>query len=152
MHRNRLTGIALGTGTLLLLGACATVRSHWPFAERRPPAPEAVAELLVQAPETGSAPVVLQYWERNTLVVDLREVPATGAVVLRRRDDRPWPARIAFRVAPQRFEVLQVRGAQRVVLPVATADASPVMVPLAPAVYAAQTAALAVSWGARGAF
>jgi hypothetical protein len=149
MHRNRVSPWLL-SGALLLSG-CATVKSYWPFGHSAQAAPQPVSELLLQLPADGTAPVVLQFWERNTLVVDLQNVPSAGRVVLARREGNDWPARIAFRMAPNRFEVLEVRGAQRVLLPVAAAADTPVVVELPPGTYAGATT-LAVSWGAKGAF
>jgi len=151
MHRNRVSGSWLLCGALLLSG-CATVKSHWPFGKPAQAAPQPVGELEVRLPAEGAAPVVLQFWERNTLVIDLTGVSSAGQVVLARRADNAWPVRLAVRMAPQRFEVLEVRGAQRVLLPVATTAAGTVTAELPPGVYAAGTAALTLSWGARGTF
>jgi hypothetical protein len=151
MHRNRVSGICLLAGALLLSG-CAAIKSHWPFARSAKPGPQPVSELELKLPDQGTAPVVLQFWERNTLIVDLQNVATTGQVVLARSADKRWPARIAVRMAPQRFEVLEVRGAQRVVLPVASAAGSAVTAELPPGTYDQGTAALTISWGAKGAF
>ena len=150
MHRNRVSPWLLA-GALMLSG-CATVKSVWPFGHRAEAAPQPVSELELQLPAEGVAPVVLQFWERNTLVIDLQNVASAGRVVLARRVGNTWPARIAFRMAPNRFELLEVRGAQRVLLPVAAAAGEAVNVELPPGAYAGSTAALAVSWGAKGAF
>lgn len=156
MHRNRsdrnsvfLAGLA---GSMLLLTGCAGVRSHWPFARHAAPQPLAVAELEVGLPEQGATPVVLQYWERNTLVVDLTSVAAQGRITLRPGAGRGWPARLAFRMSPQRFAELEVRGAQRLVVPVATGGTAPVTAELPPGVYQQDTPELVVSWGAAGGF
>ena len=144
-----LSGIA---ACAVLLASCASVKSHWPFSRRAEPPPQPVAELVLRLPEDGSAPVVLQYWERNTLVVDLQAVSHVGEVGLVRREGQSWPARVAFRVTGQRFEVLEIRGAGRVVLPVSNAEAAPVTVELPGSVYSAQTAELKVRWGVRADF
>jgi len=136
----------------LLLAGCATLKSHWPFAHRAAPAPAAVAELDVQVPEQGTPPVVVQYWQRNTLVVDLTSVTAQGHITLRPAAGRGWPVRIAFRMSPRRFEELEVRGAQRLVVPVAAGGTAPVTAELPPGVYQADTREIAVSWGAAGNF
>lgn len=149
MHRNR--AILSVTFACLLLGGCAGARSLWPFGRTEAPPAPAVNELLVSMPE-GSAPqVVLQFWERNTLVLDLQNAASSGRVVLSRREGNIWPARIALRMAPARFEAVEVRGAQRVVLPV-SAGAGPVTVELPPGVYADSTPELAVRWGTKSTF
>jgi hypothetical protein len=151
MHRNRVSGSWLLCGVMLLSG-CATVKSHWPFGKTAQAAPVPVSELEVKLPAAGPVPVVLQFWERNTLVIDLTAVASAGQVVLAHRVDRPWPARLAVRMAPRRFEVIEVRGAQRVVLPVASADAGALTAELPPGVYDAGTAELTISWGGKGTF
>jgi hypothetical protein len=106
----------------------------------------------VKLPATGAAPAVLQFWERNTLVVDLQNVAGAGQAVLVRRAGNSWPARIAVRMAPQRFETLEVRGAQRLVLPVAAEGTGAVTAELPPGIHDQDTAALTISWGGKGAF
>jgi hypothetical protein len=150
MHRNRVSGSWLICGALLLSG-CATVKSHWPFGKAAQAAPQPVSELELKQPADGPPAPVLQFWERNTLVLDLTTVSSAGQVVLTRRAGNAWPARVALRMAPQRFEVVEVRGAQRVVLPVAAAS-GPVTAELPPGLYDAGTAALTISWGSKGAF
>ncbi|HMA11201.1 MAG TPA: hypothetical protein VKO83_04895 [Steroidobacteraceae bacterium] len=148
MHRNR--AILLLAAGLLATGGCATVKSHWPFGKAMAAAPEPVQELRVEAADAGSMPV-LQYWQRNTLVIDLTTVPAAGQVQLVRDPARAWPAQVAFRMTPGRFEALEVRGAQRVVLPVA-AGTGAVTALLPPGTYDSSTARLAVRWGSRAGF
>lgn len=149
MSRNRMLLVIAAT---LLLGGCAAARTLWPFGGRAEAAAVPVTELALRLPTGSVAPVVLQYWERDTLVVDLQAVGSTGGVTLVRQEGRRWPARIGFRMAPRRFEVLEVRGAQRAVLPVAAGEATPTTAVLAPGVYDDATGALEVRWGASGAF
>jgi hypothetical protein len=139
----------LVAGALPLAG-CASLSQLWPFG-RDVQAPEPVAELAIDAPGQG-APMLLQYWMRNTLVVDLGNVPASGSATLRAGEGRPWPARIALRMAPQRFGAVEVRGMQRVVMPVAAGSAKPVTAELPPGIYDAGTPELTLSWGAAGSF
>ena len=94
---------------------------------------------------------VEQYWQRNTLVLDLQGAAATGKVILLRRVGNAWPARMALRMAPQRFDVVEVRGAQRLVLPVSAGDV-PVTAELPPGIYDATTPQITLSWGAKGDF
>jgi hypothetical protein len=148
MHRNRISGAWLMAA--LLLAGCASLRAHLPFAKARMPVPEPVSELELQLPAGGSAPGVQQFWERNTLVVDLQGAPASGQVTLVRRTDRNWPARMAVRMTSQ-IEVVEVRGAQRILLPV-SAGTGAVTAELPPGVYDQATARITLSWGARSAF
>lgn len=142
---------------VLALAGCAQVRSHlpshWPFQAKVAPAPQPVHELdLVVAPD-APMPIVLQFWERNTLVVDLQGVAATGELTLKPRAGATWPIRLAFRATPGRFETLEVRGAQRLVLPVgADKGAAPVTLPLAPSAYAGATPDLQLRWGSADSF
>jgi hypothetical protein len=144
MHRNRVFAIL----TLAALAGCGTVRSHWPFARRAEPPVVTVNELNVQAAPRSGSPTVLQFWQRNTLVVNLQSVAGTGEIALLRQEGNTWPARVAFQVAPGRFEALEVRGAQRIVLPVSTAQPAAVLMELPPGTYTDATTALAVKWGA----
>ena len=146
MHRNRAFPPAT-LGCLLLLGGCATVKSYWPFGEAPEPAPRPVGELVVTVLPDSPQPVVLQFWERNTLVVDLQGAASHGQIVLSRREGQDWPARIGFRMSPTRFEQLEVRGAQRIVLPVAAGGADATTVELPPGIFSADTAGIGVRWG-----
>lgn len=149
MHRNR--AILLLAAGLLATSGCATVKSYWPFGKSQVAAPEPVQELRVEASPGASLPTVLQYWERNTLVIDLTSTTASGQLQLVRDPSRAWPVRLAMRMAPGRFEALEVKGAQRVVLPVAAGD-SVVTAVLPPGVYESATTALNLRWGARAEF
>jgi len=149
MHRNR--AILLLAAGLLATGGCATVKSHWPFGKAKVAAPEAVQELKVQAVAADAAPAVLQYWERNTLVVDLTNVAGTGQLQLIRDPAHAWPVRVAFRMAPGRFEALEVQGAQRVVVPVAAGNGAVTSV-LPAGAYESATTTLSLRWGARADF
>lgn len=131
----------------LLVAGCATARSLWPFGGRTAAAPQPVNELLVSHAGSGASQVA-QFWERNTLVVDLSGVAGEGRMLLRRQPDHSWPMRIAFRVPPGRFAMLEVRGAQRVAWPVAAAGEGAVTVDLPAPVYDDGTPELNVSWGA----
>ena len=140
---------------LLALGlcACAQVRSHWPFKAQELPAPVAVHELNVVVAPDAAMPIVLQFWERNTLVIDLQGVAASGALTLQPREGQSWPVRLAFRAAPGRFEMLEVVGAQRALLPVSgDRGGGVVKMPLAPSVHGGATPELRLRWGAADAF
>lgn len=141
--------LVAGLALTLMLAGCTTVKSLWPFGGRAEPAPTPVHELVVQQ-AGGTAAPVLQFWERNTLVVDLTGVPAEGALQLVRQPESAWPMRIAFRMAPGRFGRLEVRGAQRVAWPVSAEGAGPVTVDLPAAAVDSATPQIDVRWGAAG--
>lgn len=151
MQHNRAIAPLLAFALAASLAGCASVRAHLPFVEHPPPAPQPVRELSVQVADNTSMPVVLQYWERNTLVVDLQGVPSEGSLRLAPESGHTWPARLAFRMSPARFQQLDVRGEQRVMLPVAPGT-EPTTAELPPGVYAASTAGLDLRWGAAGGF
>jgi len=134
-------GLALG-----LLAACA----HGPFARHVPPAPQPVEELRVEAGEGSSGPL-LQFWERNTLVVDLRSVSGSGSATLAPRPQAGWPVRLAFRVVPGSIGELEVKGTQRAVFVVGSGSSAPVELKLDPGVYTPHTPAITLVWGPRGA-
>jgi hypothetical protein len=139
--------------TALVLGGCAQLQSHWPFKAQAVPPPVAVHELDVTVAADSAMPIVLQFWERNTLVIDLQGVASTGELRLKPRAGGTWPVRIAFRAAPGRFEALEVRGAQRVLLPVSgERGTAPLTLALAPSAYAGATTELKLRWGAADSF
>ncbi len=138
-------------GICLVLQACAAA-SLWPFGRKAEPAPTPVTELVIAVPAESAMPVVLQFWERNTLVLDLQDVPSTGRLVLSRREDQPWPARLAFRMSPSRFETLEVRGAVRLLLPVSRGGSEALIAELPAAAYRSDTTEIGLAWGAASAF
>lgn len=149
MRRNRALLLLL---CLAPLAGCQTVKSWWPWGGDAMTAPEPVRELEVTVPADMAVPVVLQYWERNTLVVDLQGASTAGQIRLSPVEGKSWPARVGFRMSPTRFEALEVRGEQRIVLPLSQTGGEPVTVELPAGVYRAGTQALTVSWGMRSAF
>jgi hypothetical protein len=157
MHRNRAIGLAV-LGFALATTGCASVKSHLPNVSRLAwwhkvtPAPQPVRELDVTVPAELATPVVLQFWERNTLVIDIQDVASAGQITLTRREGLDWPARVAFRMSPTRFEALEVKGAQRVVLPVANGGSTPVTVELPASAYNKATPSLGVRWGTSSSF
>lgn len=142
------TGIAARAavlGALLTLGACSQLHRtswHWPWHRAPPPAPAPVQVLDV----SGSATPV-QYWTRNTLLIDLSAASGAGQIVLAPAAGTPWPVRLAFRVTPGAFGALEVRGAAREVLPIDSSGAKPVDLELPPGIYTAATPQITVSWG-----
>ena len=51
-----------------------------------------------------------QYWKRNTLLLDLSSASGSGQLTLKPIEGSTWPVRLAFRVTPGAFAVLEVRG------------------------------------------
>src|SRR5207249_5621468 len=62
-----------------------------------------------------------QYWNRNTLVVDLAAASGSGSITLKPAAGSAWPVRLAFRVTPGSVGLLSVRGDQRLVIPITPA-------------------------------
>jgi hypothetical protein len=135
--RVRVSALAL----VLLTAGC----SHWPFHRQPPPPPAPVHELdIVGAASADSYP---QYWKRNTLLVDLSAASGSGSLTLKPATGYGWPVRLALRVTPGAIGALDVRGAQRINLPISPTPAKPIDLELAPGVYAGKTAAVTVAWG-----
>jgi hypothetical protein len=135
---------ALRLGLWLLALSCAGC-GHWPFHRHAPPPPPPVHELDIQG--SASPDTYPQYWQRNTLLVDLSSVSGSGSITLKPAAGTSWPVRLAVRVTPGSIGVLEVHGAQRVTLPIAPTPAKPVDLELTPGLYPASTQALTVHWG-----
>ncbi len=142
------------TGMLALivsLSGCSHLPSmhwpsmHWPWHHQPEPPPPEVHE-LDESSDGGASASFPQYWFRNTLVVNLQGATGSGSVVLKPREGTTWPVRIAFRVMPGSIGELEVRGAQRIVLPITTAGAQPILLELSPGIYVPKTPQLTVSW------
>lgn len=141
------TRALLLSGLLTVVAGCSHLpHPHWPWHHKAEPAPEVVHELVITTADGADAPYP-QYWKGNTLVVDLRPGGAQGNAVLKPREHTFWPVRIAFRVMPNQFGTLEVKSAQRVVLPITTSGSKPVDVELAAGVYIMKSPQIAVSWG-----
>ncbi|MGH8140087.1 MAG: hypothetical protein ACREVV_18070 [Steroidobacteraceae bacterium] len=138
---------SLVTVLLAMSAGCSHVpRPHWPW-HRTPVQPaQPVHELIITAPD-GSAADFPQYWNRNTLVIDLQSASGSGSVMLKPREHTLWPVRMAFRVMPGQFGALEVRAKQRVVLPITAAGTRPVDLELAPGVFIMKTPQMTVLWG-----
>jgi hypothetical protein len=136
--------MALRALAIGVLAASAAGCSHWPWHHQPPPPPKPVQVLDVSW--AGASAVLAQYWKRNTLVLDMSAASGSGSVTLRPPADG-WPVRLALRVTPGSLGELDVRGAQRVVLPIVPAAGKPVDLELPPAVYPPKTAELTVAWG-----
>jgi hypothetical protein len=143
--------LALAVACLVALSGCSTMSKMWPFHRKARPAPPAVHEFdLVNA--DGSAAPYPQYWERNTLVIDLSGVSGAGAVTARLPEETTWPVRVAMRVRPGSIQQLEILGEERNVLPVSNQGTKNIDLELAPSVYTPKTAAIYISWGAMPVF
>jgi hypothetical protein len=143
--------LAIVAACLVALSGCSTMSKIWPFHRKPKPAPPAVHEFnLVNA--DGSAATYPQYWQRNTLVVDLSDASGSGAVTARLPDESTWPVRVAVRVRPGSMQQLEILGEERNVLAVSNDGVKPIDFEIAPTVYTPKTAAIYISWGPMPAF
>ncbi len=127
-----------------LLAGCSHL--HWPFHRKPAPPPPEVHE-LDESSEGGAAASFPQYWMRNTLIVDLQGVSGTGSVTLKPREHTEWPIRIAFKVMPGSVGEIEVKAAQRTILPITPSGSKPVVLELAPGAFSMKTKQMVVSWG-----
>ena len=146
VHRAARAGVALAAGLCLVtLTACG----HMPWHHKAVQGPQAVSELVELAPDGAPTNVFPQYWKRNTLVVDLMTAASNGGqVMLKTREGRKWPARIAFRVMPGTIGLLEVQADQRLLMPVTREGSKPVDLELVPGVYTPKTPQITVKWEA----
>jgi hypothetical protein len=135
----------LGTGILGLAG-CASLSAHLPWRHKAPPPPEVSTALTVATP-AGAAVAWPQFWQRNDVVLDLTGVAATGSAIIAPRAGLAWPVRVALRLTPGAIGAIDVRGAQRWVVPVPVSGAATVDLELPPGLYQAATHQITVSWG-----
>jgi hypothetical protein len=136
-------------GALFGVSSCASLpKLHWPVGKKPAPPAAEVQELEFSLPDGGAAPVFAQYWQRNTLVIDMQSAAAAGTVTIKPATPVGWPVRLAFRVRPGSFAQLEVLGEQRVLLPIAPAGAAFVDLPLAYTAYSRSTPQIELRWGA----
>jgi len=131
---------------LFLVGCSHFSGMRWPWGHKAPAAPAAVNE-LIETTDGGAAAAYPQYWKRNTLLVDLHEAAPEGSLNLKPRAGTQWPVRLAFRVTPGAIGVLEVRGQERMIIPVAAGGAKPIDLELTPDMYTLTTAQITVRWG-----
>ena len=131
----------------LLAGGCGSyvlTKPTWPWHHSPPPPPAPAHELEI----SGVGPVTFpQYWQRNTLLVDLSAASGTGSITLKPVEGTTWPVRLAFRITPGAIGMLEVHADQRTSLPVTGGSGKPVDLELDPSVYTATTPQMTVSWG-----
>jgi hypothetical protein len=104
---------------------------------------------LIENSDGGAPAAYPQYWKRNTLLVDLHEAAQEGSLTLKPRAGTQWPVRLAFRVTPGAIGVLEVRGEERMIIPVTEEGTKPVDLELTPDIYMATTVQITVRWGPR---
>ena len=138
--RNLLLLSALG------LAGCASLSAHLPWGHRPPPPPE-VSTALTVASTAGTALSWPQVWQRNDVVLDMTGVAATGAAVVAPRSGLAWPVRVALRVTPGAIGAIEIRGAQRLVVPVPARGGGSLDIELPPGVYVAATKQITLNWG-----
>jgi hypothetical protein len=138
-------GVAAGVVALAtLLTGCSHL--HWPWRQKPTPPPPEVHE-LDETGDGGASASFPQYWMRNTLVLDLQGASGSGSVTLKPREHTLWPVRIALKITPGSIGEVEVRAAQRVVLPVTTAGTKPIVLELSPSIYTVNSPQIVVSWG-----
>jgi hypothetical protein len=148
IRKPRIAAIAASLTIVAGLGlaGCASVSKHLPWGHKAAPVPEVATALTVAAPD-GAPLSWPQVWQRNDVVLDMAGVAATGAAVVMPRSGLAWPVRVALRVAPGSIGSIDVRGAQRVVIPVPATGTGTVDLELPPGVYVAATKQITLNWG-----
>lgn len=131
---------------ILGLSGCASVSAHLPWRHRAAPLPEVSTALTVATHEGAPLPWP-QFWQRNDVVLDMSGVAGTGSAVVAPRAGLAWPVRVTLRVTPGAVGSIEVRGAQRLVVPIPAAGSSTVDVELPAGVYQAATKQITVDWG-----
>jgi hypothetical protein len=131
---------------ILGLAGCASLSARLPWRHKAPPPVEVSTALTVAAPDGAALPWP-QFWKRNDVVLDMSGVAGTGSAVVQPRSGLTWPVRVVLRLAPGAVGAIDVRGAQRLVVPVPAGGAATVDVELPPGIYRAATRQLRVSWG-----
>src|SRR2546429_3417280 len=140
-----------GVAWLLSAGGCSHLPAmhwpsmHWPWHHPPPPPAPPVHELDISAGAgagasvgsggSGAASAYPQYWNRNTLVVDLAAASGSGSITLKPAAGSAWPVRLPFPGTPRPGGLLSVRAGQRPVLPITPAARQPIELSLAPPQY-----------------
>ena len=128
------------------LAGCASLSAHLPWRHKAPPPPEVSTALTVATPE-GVALSWPQVWERNDVVLDMSAVAPTGTAVVMPRSGLAWPVRVALRVTPGAIGSIDIRGAQRLVLPVPAGGKGNINIELPPGIYLPATRQITLNWG-----
>lgn len=148
MHDRRVSSsscnMALMVALSLALSACAM---HWPWKRRPVTPPQPVQQVSIVGDASAPAAAIPQYWDRNTLLLDLSGVSGEGGASIRPIKALGWPIRLEFRVRPGSMAQLEVRAAQRVLFAV-PAQGEPLLLKLAPSAYHADTGEITLRWSA----
>ena len=148
--RWRSLGGLAGALALAVAPACPALALHLPWHHRAHRAPVAAPvpglNIVVAGQPAGTA-AVPQSWQRNTLLVDLTQLPDAGSATLTPPPNTGWPARLAFRVRPGGIASLTVEGAQRVQFTLPARGAA-MTLQLDPGVYVVKTPTLTLHWSA----
>jgi len=139
------TWIGMGLAAAVLTGCGSLPQLSWPWASAPAAAPQPVDELTFAS---GAGAAIAQYWEGNTLILDFTAVGSEGQASATPTHARGWPLRMAARTWPGRFGALEVRGAQRALLPLTTEGSATVDVAIPPGVFAPGTPQIELRWGA----
>jgi hypothetical protein len=139
--------VSLLVGAVIGLCGCSSLSAHLhlPWWHKAPPPTEVSTALTVATPQ-GAALAWPQYWQRNDVVLDLSGVTGSGSAVVMPRAGLAWPIRVALRVTAGSIGQIEVRGAQRLVVPV-PASGGALDLELPPGVYVAATKQLTLNWG-----
>ena len=135
---------ALCLALFLALTACGV---HLPWRHSKPSPPPPAQELSVAAADGAVPAPIPEFWDRNTLLLDLTAESGEGGAVLRPLPGHVWPIRLEFKVQPGRFVHLDVSALQRVVFEV-PAQGPPVVFRLAPGAYVPDTPQITLRWSA----
>ena len=138
--------VSLTIAASLGLPGCASVSKHLPWGHKAAPAPEVATALTVAAPD-GAPLSWPQVWQRNDVVLDMAGVAASGTAVVMPRSGLAWPVRVALRVVPGSIGSIDVRGAQRLIIPVPATGSGTMDLELPPGVYVAATKQITLNWG-----
>lgn len=145
MHGSRTCRrLALIAMLALSVSACAM---HWPWKRRPIAPPQPVHQVTIMPDAAAAASTIAQYWDRNTLQLDLTAAGGEGAATVTPIKGLGWPVRMEFRVQPGSIGRLEVLGAQRVVFSV-PAQGAPLLLKLAPGAYDLETRQITVRWSA----
>jgi hypothetical protein len=128
----------------LSLSACAM---HWPWHRRPQPPPQPVQQVTIVADASAAATTILQYWDRNTLLLDLTGASGEGGALVTPIKALGWPVRLEFRVQPGSIGRLEVMGAQRVIYEIPSQGAA-LLLKLAPSAYHPDTGEITLRWSA----
>src|SRR5579863_3518592 len=136
--------MALMVALSLVLSACTM---HWPWKRRSVVPPQPVHQVIIVSDASAPAAVIPQFWDRNTLLLDLSGVGGEGGADITPIKALGWPIRLEFRVRPGSIGRLEVQGAQRVLFAV-PAQGEPLLLKLAPSAYHADTREITLRWSA----